>query len=104
MCGALCLRQWDLKTLVAYSSVVHMGVVGVGLMLGSELGRGAALIMVVGHGLCRPMIFRYAYCLYRSTHSRLLARCRGGLADPVMGFVFFLLVAVNMGVPPFLNL
>ena len=104
VCGALCLRQWDMKRLVAYSSVVHMGVVGVGLLVGGELGRGAALIIVVGHGVCSPMIFRYAYYLYRSTHSRLLSRCRGGLAGPVMRFVFFLLIAVNIGVPPFINL
>ena len=104
VCGALCLRQWDIKRLVAYSSVVHMGVVGVGLLVGRELGRGAALIIVVGHGVCSPMIFRYAYYLYRSTHRRLLTRCRGGLAGPVMRFVFFLLIAVNMGVPPFINL
>lgn len=103
-CGALCLRQWDIKRLVAYRSVVHMGVVGVGLYLGGELGQGTALIMVVAHGVCSPIIFRYAYYLYESTHRRLLSRCRGGLARPVMRLLFFLLIAVNMGVPPFLNL
>jgi len=81
-----------------------MGVVGVGLYLGGELGRGTALIMVVAHGVCSPIIFRYAYYLYQSTHSRLLSRCRSGLSGPVMRLLFFLLIAVNIGVPPFLNL
>ena len=103
-CGALCLRQWDLKRLVAYRSVVHMGVVGVGLYLGGEIGRGTALIIVVAHGVCSPIIFRYAFYLYQTTHSRLLSRCRGGLAGPVIRCLFFLLIAVNIGVPPFVNL
>ena len=83
---------------------MHIGVVGVGLYLGGELGQGTALIMVVAHGVCSPIIFRYAYYLYQSTHSRLLSRCRGGLAGPVMRFLFFLLIAINIGVPPFINL
>lgn len=104
VCGVTCLRQWDLKSLVAYSSVVHMGVVGVGLALGSELGRHAALMMVVAHGVCSPALFSYAYYLYGDSHRRLLCRCRGGLGVPYMAGLFLLLVAVNMAVPPFINL
>jgi len=102
--GALCLRQWDIKSLIAYSSVVHIGVVGTGLLLGTELGAGAALLIVVGHGVCSPMVFSYAFHVYQFTHSRLLVRCRGGLTRPVMAVVFLLIIAVNIGVPPFLNL
>merc|ERR1719290_744635 len=96
--------QWDMKALVAYSSVVHIGVVGTGLYAGSELGRVAALAMVVGHGVCSPIIFSYAYYLYRFSHRRLLARSRGGLTSPMMCALFLMLIAVNIGVPPFLNL
>jgi len=103
-CGALCLRQWDIKSLIAYSSVVHIGVVGVGLLLGTELGAGAALLIVVGHGVCSPMVFSYAFYVYQFTHRRLLAHCRGGLTRPVMAVMFLLIIAVNIGVPPFLNL
>ena len=103
MCGALCLRQWDMKSLIAYSSVVHMGVVGVGLLVGRELGRATALIIVVGHGVCSPALFRYAYYLYRTTHSRLLYRSRGSLSVPLGRGVLLLLFYVNIGVPPFLN-
>lgn len=103
MCAALCLRQWDMKSLIAYSSVVHMGVVGVGLLAGRELGRATALIIVVGHGVCSPALFRYAYYLYRASHSRLLYRNRGSISVPFGGGVFLLLIYVNIGVPPFLN-
>lgn len=104
VCGAVSLRQPDLKRLVAYSSVVHMGAVGVGLSLGSELGRGGALLIVVGHGVCSPALFRYVYYIYQFTHSRLLCRCRGGRSAPLILAVLAVLVIVNMGVPPFLNL
>jgi len=103
-CGALCLRQWDIKRLIAYSSVVHIGVVRIGLLIGREAGRGAALIIVVAHGVCSPVLFRFAYYLYKYTHSRLLVRCRVGAANPLMSTLFLLTIAVNMGVPPFLNL
>lgn len=78
--------------------------VGVGLLSGRELGRGAALLMVIGHGVCSPIVFSYAFYLYRFTHSRLLSRCRGGLSGALMSCLFLLIIAVNMGVPPFLNL
>ena len=81
-----------------------MGVVGVGLLLGTELGKGAALLMVVGHGVCSPLVFSYAYYVYQSTHRRLLARCRGGLTRPVITAMFLMIIAVNIGVPPFVNL
>jgi len=83
---------------------VHIGVVGIGLLLGTELGAGAALLIVVGHGVCSPLVFSYAFYVYQFTHRRLLSRCRGGLARPVMAGVFLLIIAVNIGVPPFLNL
>jgi len=104
VCGAAALRQHDLKRLVAYSSVVHMGAVGVGLSVGRELGRGGALLMVVGHGVCSPALFRYVYYVYQFTHSRLLCLCRGGRSAPLMLAVLAVLLMVNMGVPPFLNL
>lgn len=81
-----------------------MGVVGVGLLVGTELGYGAAMLIVLGHGVCSPLVFSYAFYVYQFRHRRLLARCRGGLTRPVIAAVFFLIIAVNIGVPPFLNL
>lgn len=81
-----------------------MGLVGVGLLLGRELGRACSLMIIVAHGICSPMIFGYAYTLYSVVHRRLLAVRRGGLTHPVLSLLFCVLVAVNIGVPPFLNL
>ena len=57
----ICLRQRDIKSLIAYSSVVHMGFVTIGLMSGSELGYSRAIIMVIAHGISSPILFAIAH-------------------------------------------
>ena len=104
VCGAICTRQWDSKSLIAYSSVVHIGVVTVGVVLGSELGYFCAVLIVIAHGICSPLIFAVAYLLYSNTHTRLLSSNRGHLGIPLYRLILFLLLAINMGVPPFINL
>lgn len=84
--------------------MVHIGVVTVGVMVGSELGYLSAYLMVVAHGICSPLLFGIAYRFYQGRHSRLLNSNRGRLATPLATLALFLLLAVNMGVPPFLNL
>ena len=96
-----CLRQGDMKALIAYSSVVHMSVVIIGLLNGSELGYSCAIIMVLRHGVTSPFIFAMAYWLYESSHSRLMTnnlRMR-----PLMTWRFFGLISLNMSVPPSLS-
>ena len=103
-CRIICIRQWDLKRLIAYSSVVHMGVVTVGVVRGIKVGYQCAVIIVVAHGLCSPILFALAYLVYNSSHTRLISRNKGTLGTPVMSFLLFLLLAINMGVPPSINL
>ena len=103
-CRIICIRQWDLKRLIAYSSVVHIGVVTVGVVRGMEVGYQCAVIIVVAHGVCSPILFALAYLVYNSSHTRLISRNKGTLGTPAMSFFLFLLLAVNMGVPPSLNL
>ena len=103
-CRIICLRQWDLKGLIAYSSVVHMGVVTVGVVRGIELGYSTAHIIIIAHGVCSPILFRLAFIIYKSSHTRLIIRNKGSLTYPVFSFFLFLTLAINMGVPPSLNL
>lgn len=72
VCSLLCLRDGDMKTLIAHSSVVHIGVVNLGLLSGTEIGYCGAVLISIGHGLCSPFLFAFAYDLYRASHSRLL--------------------------------
>lgn len=104
LCRIICIRQWDLKSLIAYSSVVHMGVVTVGVVRGSELGYLCSIIIVVAHGVCSPIIFALAYLVYNSSHTRTISRNKGTLATPIISFFLFLTLAINIGVPPSLNL
>merc|ERR1719283_349805 len=103
-CRIICIRQWDLKRLIAYSSVVHMGVVTVGVVRGMEIGYFCAIIIVVAHGVCSPIIFSLVYLVYSSSHTRTISRNKGNLATPIISFFLFLTLAINMGVPPSLNL
>ena len=57
----LCLRQGDLKLLVAYSSVVHIGVVSLGFLRGLEVGYHCGVLIIVGHGLVSPFLFAFCY-------------------------------------------
>ena len=103
-CRLVCTRQWDAKRLIAFSSVVHIGVVTVGVTVGRELGYICAVLIVVAHGVCSPLLFAVAYQYYLTSHRRLLIANRGRLSTPLAVLVLFFLLAVNMGVPPFLNL
>lgn len=57
----ICLRQGDLKVLIAYSSVVHMGVVTLSFMRGTPIGCSSGVMIVIGHGFCSPFLFVIAY-------------------------------------------
>jgi len=103
-CRMICIRQWDLKSLIAYSSVVHIGVVTVGVVRGSEIGYLCSITIIVAHGVCSPIIFALAFLVYNSSHTRTISRNKGTLATPIMSFFLFLTLAINIGVPPSLNL
>lgn len=75
-----------------------------GVALGSELGYLCAVRMVIAHGVCSPLLFALAYRFYLARHRRLLTTNRGRLSAPLAVLALFSLLAVNMGVPPFLNL
>ena len=96
--GLICLRQRDLKILIAYSSVVHMGVVSLGLLSQSEMGSSCALLIILSHGICSPLLFAFSYFLYLRSHSRQIINNYVGW--PLMTACFMGLVSMNMGVPP----
>ena len=94
----ICFRQGDIKIVIAYSSIVHMGAVTLGFVRGTELGYRCRLLMVLGHGLRSPFLFAFSYWLYASTHTRLLTFNR--INSPILTFCFLGVITLNMGVPP----
>jgi len=81
-----------------------MGVVTVGIVRGLKVGYQCAIMIVIAHGVCSPIIFALAYLVYNSSHTRVISRNKGSLRTPALSFFLFLLLAINMGVPPSLNL
>nr|ANI87261.1 NADH dehydrogenase subunit 4 [Metopaulias depressus] len=101
----MCLRQVDMKSLIAYSSVVHMSLVLCGLVIFSWWGLMGAVVVMVGHGLCSSGLFYMANMVYERVGSRSLLISKGLLNYmPSMGLWWFLLSVGNMSAPPSLNL
>nr|YP_009681524.1 NADH dehydrogenase subunit 4 [Septifer bilocularis]QDO71941.1 NADH dehydrogenase subunit 4 [Septifer bilocularis] len=104
-CGLMCLRQVDLKCLVAYSSVSHMSLVLLGIMSNTFVGVLGAVVIMIGHGLCSSGLFSMVNLYYLNSKSRLLSMNKGGLIIfPYLSFMCFLLSSSNMAAPPSLNL
>lgn len=103
-CSIVCLRNYDMKSLIAYRSVVHIGVVTIGVVRGFEIGYKRALIIVIAHGICSPFLFFLAYYFYCARHSRVISCNKGLVSFPMAIISCFLLLAINIGVPPTINL
>nr|YP_009967232.1 NADH dehydrogenase subunit 4 [Diaphanes citrinus]QEO18994.1 NADH dehydrogenase subunit 4 [Diaphanes citrinus] len=101
----ICLRQEDMKSLIAYSSVSHMSLALAGLMSMNYYGFYGAFIMMISHGLCSSGMFCLANISYERTHSRMIFVNKGLLnLMPSMSLFWFLLCSSNMAAPPSLNL
>nr|AML25544.1 NADH dehydrogenase subunit 4 [Staphylinidae sp. BMNH 1274704] len=101
----ICLRQTDIKSLIAYSSVAHMGLVLGGIMTLNYWGLIGSLVMMIAHGLCSSGLFCLANISYERLNSRSLFM-NNGLINlmPSMTLWWFLLISSNMAAPPSLNL
>nr|UJG45509.1 NADH dehydrogenase subunit 4 [Nemopoda nitidula] len=101
----VCLRQTDLKALIAYSSVAHMGIVLAGLMTMTYWGMSGSYVLMIAHGLCSSGLFCLANITYERLGSRSLLINKGLLNFmPSLTLWWFLLSAGNMAAPPTLNL
>nr|BCD55696.1 NADH dehydrogenase subunit 4 [Phylloscopus ijimae] len=105
MTSAICLRQIDLKSLIAYSSVSHMGLVVAATMIQTQWAFSGAMILMIAHGLTSSMLFCLANTNYERTHSRILLLTRGlQPLLPLMATWWLLANLTNMALPPTINL
>nr|YP_009176840.1 NADH dehydrogenase subunit 4 [Sillago japonica]ALJ11047.1 NADH dehydrogenase subunit 4 [Sillago japonica] len=105
MTGSICLRQTDLKSLIAYSSVSHMGLVVGGILIQTPWGFTGSLILMIAHGLTSSALFCLANMNYERTHSRTMVLARGlQMALPLMASWWFLGSLANLALPPLPNL
>nr|YP_009145081.1 NADH dehydrogenase subunit 4 [Phaethon lepturus]AKJ85753.1 NADH dehydrogenase subunit 4 [Phaethon lepturus]QOD97402.1 NADH dehydrogenase subunit 4 [Phaethon lepturus] len=105
MTSSICLRQTDLKSLIAYSSVSHMGLVVAASMIQTSWSFSGAMILMISHGLTSSMLFCLANTNYERTHSRILLLTRGlQPLLPLMALWWLLANLTNMALPPTTNL
>nr|YP_003345134.1 NADH dehydrogenase subunit 4 [Derichthys serpentinus]BAI53285.1 NADH dehydrogenase subunit 4 [Derichthys serpentinus] len=105
MTGSICLRQTDLKSMIAYSSVSHMGLVAGGILIQTPWGFTGAIILMIAHGLVSSALFCLANTNYERTHNRTLLLARGlQMILPLMAAWWFIMNLANLALPPLPNL
>ena len=94
------LMQDDMKKLIAYSSVAHMGFVTMGIFTFNKQGIEGSMIQMLSHGLISAALFLCVGVLYDRTHSRLI-KSYGGLVHvlPKYSFVFMIFALGTLGLP-----
>lgn len=103
--GFICLRQVDIKSLIAYSSVCHIRLVIGGLFCGSVWSRHGVLVLILGHGLCSSALFCLANIMYERFYTRSLILMKGMIIFfPSLTLWWFIFSVINMGAPPSINL
>jgi NADH-ubiquinone oxidoreductase chain 4 len=94
------LRQIDLKTIVAYSSIGHMGIVVIGIFSNTIQGIEGSIILMLAHGIVSPALFLLVGVVYDKYHTRILKYYRGLTTYmPVWSILFFFFTLGNIAVP-----
>ena len=98
--GLVAMVQKDMKKLVAYSSVAHMGFVTLGFFIFNDLGVSGGLVQMIAHGFVSGAMFLSIGVLYDRVHSREIS-AYGGVVNPMPNFTAFALLfaMANCGLP-----
>jgi NADH-quinone oxidoreductase subunit M len=94
------LQQVDLKKIIAYSSVGHMGLVTIGLFSGNAQGILGAILLMISHGVVSGALFLCVGILYERHHTRIV-KYYGGLIHtmPLYSVCFIIFTLGNLGLP-----
>jgi len=98
--GIICLAQTDLKRLIAYSSVSHMGFVTLGIFALNTQGVEGGILQMLNHGIVTGALFLSVGIIYDRTHTRVIADY-GGVASvmPVYASLFIVFTLASIGLP-----
>nr|AAW67990.1 NADH dehydrogenase subunit 4 [Limnonectes fragilis] len=97
----LCLRQTDLKSLIAMSSVSHMNLVVVAVLISTPWSFSGAMVMMIAHGLTSSALFCLANTAYERTNSRTMILLRGAMfIFPLASAWWLAIILFNMALPP----
>nr|YP_010372975.1 NADH dehydrogenase subunit 4 [Chilabothrus argentum]UEX92090.1 NADH dehydrogenase subunit 4 [Chilabothrus argentum]UPH83834.1 NADH dehydrogenase subunit 4 [Chilabothrus argentum] len=99
-----CLQQTDLKSLIAYSSISHMGLVIAALMIQTQWALAGAMALMIAHGFTSSMLFCLANITYERTHTRIMMLTRGfHNILPMMTAWWLIANLLNIAIPPSIN-
>lgn len=100
----VCFRQVDLKKMIAYISIIHMGICISSLFSFYSFSILSVSLMIVAHGFSSSLMFYSLACFYERIHTRRIILVKGAtVAMPLYFFFLCLVVFTNMSVPPSLN-
>jgi len=100
----ICVRQSDIKSLIAYSSVGHIGLLIGGLFTNFFIGWQGVLVIMISHGIVSAGLFSLVNIIYEKVSSRRIFLIKGVLTiTPVFSLLIFLLCILNIGCPPSIN-
>lgn len=103
--GVICLFQTDIKSLIAYSSVCHIGIVLRGIIRINFLRSFGSLLLILGHGLCSSGLFCLGNILYERFFTRRLLLLKGiNKIFPSVSLWWFLIRVFNIAAPPSINI
>jgi hydrogenase-4 component F len=102
LASAMLIAQRDLKRMLAYSSIEHMGLLALGAAAGTPLAIAAVLLHILGHGITKSVLFLSSGEIYHVEGTTEIARISGLLARrPVLGGIFGFGLMALVGFPPF---
>jgi NADH-quinone oxidoreductase subunit M len=102
--AAVALRQRDLKFVIGYSSVSHMGFVLLGFAAGNVLGAAGSVLQMFSHGIIGALLFALVGVIYQRAHTRdldVLSTMAIRRSLPFVAFAFVIASAASMGIPGF---
>lgn len=103
--GLICINQLDIKIIIAYSSVAHIGLVIGRLLYFSSVRSAGALILIVAHGLSSSAIFFGGNLFYTRRSTRRIIISKGILSSiPLLSFLWFFTIMRRIAAPPIVNL
>nr|ABH05005.1 NADH dehydrogenase subunit 4 [Bombus ignitus] len=101
----LCLFQFDMKLIIAMSSIIHMGIMIMGMLSGFMTGLLGSLFMMISHGLVSSGLFYLVNTIYEQTNSRIIFLNKGLMnLMPSMSMMWFMMCVYNSGAPISLNM
>nr|ATL22011.1 NADH dehydrogenase subunit 4 [Fejervarya manoharani] len=97
----LCARQTDLKSLIALSSVSHMNLIVLSVVINTPTSHSGALTMMIAHGITSSAMFCLANSSYERTNSRTMLLVRGStIMLPLISIWWIMSILFNMAIPP----